>query len=141
MSPFAGKTPSERNKIIAAVVLGVLALSSLLLAFGPNVFSTKVAVTPLASPSPKAAASPQARSADLEIPTGEQVDLDYSTTPVVYDSSSVYAPEAGRNIFAFYEPPAPCPTCPTPTPKSVITPPPTPSPTPPMTATIITPQN
>jgi hypothetical protein len=144
MSPFACKTPSERNKMIAAVVLGVLALSSLLLAFGPSVFSKKVTVTPVVSSSPKAAASPQARSSDLEVPTGEQVDFDYSTTPVVYDPSSVYAPEAGRNIFAFYEPPPPCrppQVCPTPTPKPVITPTPTPAPPPPMTATMITPQN
>src|SRR4029079_405895 len=53
----------------------------------------------------------------------------------------VYAPEPGRNIFAFYEPPLPCPTCPTPTPKPIITPTPTPPPHPPITLAAVTPQN
>src|SRR3954452_14571450 len=101
MSPFAGKTPSERNKMIAAIVLGVLSLGSLFLAFGPSVFSKKVAVTALPSPSPKVSSSPSPVSGDFQLPTREQVDFDYGTTPVSYDSASVYAPEPGRNIFAF----------------------------------------
>ena len=126
--------------MIAAIVLGVLALASLLLAFGPSVYSKKVSVTPLPSPSPKTSASPNSTNGDFQMPTREQVDFDYGTTPVVYDPASVYAPEPGRNIFAFYEPPPPCPTCPTPTPKPVITPTPTPPPPPPMTLAVVTPQ-
>jgi hypothetical protein len=67
----------------------------------------------------------------------------YTTTPIVYDPSSAYAPDAGRNIFAFYEPPPPTPYSPTPTPPPVIevpkTPPPTP--TPPFMVGFVTPQS
>ena len=50
--------------------------------------------------------------------------------PVAYTPGTFGAPPPGRNIFAFYEPPRPCPECPpdpTPTPKPYI-----PTPTPPL---------
>jgi hypothetical protein len=65
------------------------------------------------------------------MPSLAEEDFTYSTTPV-YFVQSPYAPEAGRNIFAFYEPPPPTPYSPTPipspTPFDVKTPTPTPTP-------------
>jgi len=140
MSPFSGKSPSERNKMIAAVVLGVLALGSLFLAFGPGLFSKKTVVTVSPSPSPKTSNPTAPSNGDFQLPSREQVDFDYGTTPVVFDPASVYAPEPGRNIFAFYEPPPPCPGCtPTPTPKPTATP--TPTPPPPILLTNVGPSN
>jgi hypothetical protein len=139
MNPFAGKTTTERNKIIAALVLGVLALTSLFLAFGPSMSARKVTVTPQLAASPQTSGSP-APTGDFALPTKEEVDFDYGTTPIAYNGSGVYTPEPGRNIFAFYEPAPPCPGCtPTPTPKPTATP--TPPPPPPMTVAVITPQN
>jgi hypothetical protein len=139
MNPFAGKTPSERNKIIAAAVLGVLALSALFMAFGPSVFSRKVTVTTpttAAKPSP----SPGSTAADFDVPSQEEVNFQYETTPIAYNGGDAYAPEAGRNIFAFYEPPPPCLTC-TPTPKPTVIPTPVPQPTPHMLLAMVSPQN
>ncbi len=70
--------------------------------------------------------------------------LTYTTTPVIYDPGNFYAPDAGRNIFAFYEPPPPTPYSPTPTPppKPIETPPPpTPTPLPPIMIGFVTPQS
>jgi hypothetical protein len=56
------------------------------------------------------------------MPSRQEQELGYMIQ-VVYNPLSSIAPEAGRNIFAFYEPPEPCPTCPTPlppTPKPII---------------------
>ncbi|MEO7660209.1 MAG: hypothetical protein ABIV48_11395, partial [Pyrinomonadaceae bacterium] len=52
---FEGKTPTERNKIIAAIVLGVVALFALYLAFGPSFGggTTTTVTVGKASPTPK----------------------------------------------------------------------------------------
>ena len=130
MPVLEGKSTSERNKIIAAVLLGVLALAALWFAFGPSIgSSTKVTVS--ASPTPSRANSNSRR--DLEpviMPSREEQLFGYETTPVSYTPGRFGAPEPGRNIFAFHEPPPPCPECPTPlppTPKPVIA-----TPTPPL---------
>ena len=114
MNPFEGKSPSERNKIIAAAVLGVVALGSLFFTFGRGLFSSSAKVTVSVSPTPKPATAPaQAKSDKFRIPTDEEQILNY-IVPVVYNPAVHDAPPPGRNIFAFYEPPPPCPTCPTP---------------------------
>ena len=130
MPVLEGKSTSDRNKIIAAVLLGVLALVSLWFAFGPSIGgTTTVKVT--ASPTPSRANSNSRRElGPVEMPSRQDQDFGYSTTPVVYTPGMFGAPDPGRNIFAFYEPPPPCPTCPTPlppTPKPYI-----PTPTPPL---------
>lgn len=132
MNPFAGKSPTERNKIIAAMVLGVLSLSSLWFAgVGSSIFGSKpTTVAVSVSPTPKPSASPGANTNELAMPTADELDSVYSTIPVNYNPGTFYAPDAGRNIFAFYEPPLPTPYVPTPIPIKVETPPPTPSPTP-----------
>jgi hypothetical protein len=143
MKIFEGKSPNERNKIIAAGVLGLMAFVALFFAFGRGMLSggtTSAKVT--ASATPKTAASPGNRnSGDFQMPTESQQNFDYGTTEVVYDPSLAGAPDPGRNIFAFYEPPPPCPTCPTPTPKPVYVPTPTPTPTPPYQVTAWNPQS
>ena len=128
MNPLEGKSPSERNKIIAAAVLGVLALVSLFFAFGRGMFasSTKVTVTVSPTPTPAAPARP-ANTDAFKMPTADEQAFTYTTVPVVF-TGAPSAPDAGRNIFAFYEPPPPCPTCPTPTPKPIIVPTPPPPP-------------
>jgi hypothetical protein len=133
MNPFAGKSATERNKIIIALVLGALALGSLFFAFGgSSIFSSGTKVVVSVSPTPKPSASVPLNPVDSTMPSQAVQDFDYTTTPVVY-TGVVSGGEPGRNIFAFYEPPIPCgragaEPCPITTPKPP--PPPTPSPTP-----------
>ena len=131
MNPFAGKSPTERNKIIAAMVLGVLALAALFFAFGgTSIFSSNPKVTVSLSPTPKPSASVPTSPNDFKIPSESEQNLNYMT-PVVFNGA--YAgPDPGRNIFAFYEPPIPCGSASNPCPATPIkTPePPTPTPTP-----------
>ncbi|CAN5814990.1 hypothetical protein BH20ACI4_BH20ACI4_14820 [soil metagenome] len=145
MNIFAGKTPTERNKIIAASVLGLMALFSLYLAFGGSLFSSgKTTVTVTASPSASPSASPnQVNLTPITIPDDAAIIRDWTTTPVIYSRWNYSAPDAGRNIFAFYEPPPPTPYSPTPVPTEkpiVYVPPPTPVP-PPITITFLNPQS
>jgi len=142
MKLFEGKSPTERNKIIAAITLGVMAVLALGYTFGGSFFgSRKVSVTVTASPTPTA--SPRTNSETAALPSQEEVNLVYTTTPVVYNPGSFYAPDAGRNIFAFYEPPSPTPYVPTPipTPKPYIEPTPVPTPVPPFLVGYVTPQS
>ena len=126
------KTPADRNKLIAAIVLGVLALGALYFAFGRSLFgSSTTTVKATTSPTPKPAASPAASDATpVSMPSKAEQDFTYQTTQIDYRPGGFGAPDAGRNIFAFYEPPPPCPTCPTPV-KPTPTPTPMPTPTPP----------
>ncbi len=129
MAVLEGKSPAERNKLIAAIVLGVLALVALWLAFGPRIGGTSTSVSVTVSPTPRAGSSPNRELGPVRMPTRAEQDLAYMV-PVVYNRGSFYAPDPGRNIFAFYEPPPPCPDCPTPlppTPKPVFQ-----TPTPPL---------
>ena len=123
MPVLEGKSTSERNKIIAAALLGLLALVSLWFAFGPSIGgSTKVTVS--VSPTPSRANSNSRRDLEpVKMPSREEQLFGYESTPVSYTPGMFGAPEPGRNIFAFHEPPPPCPECPTPlppTPKPVI---------------------
>lgn len=113
MKLFEGKSPTERNKIIAAIVIGALAV----LAIGNMIFSpfsgSKKNITVNVSPSPTASASPN-RNGDTVVtalPKQNEIDDIYTRIPVTmqYPPS---ASDAGRNIFAFYEPPIPTPYVP-----------------------------
>ncbi len=141
MKLFEGKSPAERNKIIAALALGAMALLSLAYTFGGSFFSSKKTVTVSISPTPTI--SPRPNSETVRMPTAAEENLIYTTMPIVYDPRSSYAPDAGRNIFAFYEPPPPTPYSPTPTPPPVIEMPKTPPPTPvpPFLIGFVTPQS
>ena len=143
MKLFEGKSPTERNKIIAAIALGVTALLALTYTFsGMFVSSPKTTVTVTASPTPTV--SPKTGDTqNTTLPTDEDLLFGYTTTPVFYNQDKFYAPEAGRNIFAFYEPPpyiAPLPVEKTP-PPYIPPPTPTPTPVPPLLVGFMTPQS
>jgi hypothetical protein len=144
MKIFEGKSPTERNKIIAAIVLGALAL----FAIGYNVIgfypSRKTTVTVSTTPTPGTTVSPNRGDTQISsLPTAEETDFVYTTTPVVYNPGMFYAPDAGRNIFAFYEPPPPTPYSPTPYVPPTMPPvkTPTPAPPPPLMVSYIMPQS
>ena len=140
MKIFEGKSPAERNKIIAAIVIGTLAV----LALGNMIFApfsgSKKTITVNISPTP-AAASTKTNSAVTAMPKQSEIDSAYLATPVFvqYPPS---ASDAGRNIFAFYEPPIPTPFSPTPIIiKEVKTPTPIPVPQPDLLVSFISKQN
>ena len=131
MKLFEGKTKTERNKIIAAMLLGVLSLFTLYLAFGGSIFGGKTTarVTVSPTPTPRTSPSPGANARNFDLPTQEELDLGI-VQPITYNGGTASAPDAGRNIFAFYEPPPPTPYSPTPVPIPTYSPlPPPPSPT------------
>ena len=143
MNLFEGKSPAERNKNIAALVLGVCAVLALGYTFFGNPFGAKkkITVTVNATPTPKS--SPNATSETASMPNDDAINGIYTTTPVDYNPGKFYAPDAGRNIFAFYEPPPPTPWQPTPIPPIKVEPPvtPVPTPTPEYLVGFITPQS
>ncbi len=122
------------------MVLGLMCLVVFYFAFGRGLFggsTTTASVKP--SPSPKAAASPGSNNnQDLKIPSKTEQDFTYQTQPIVYRPEIFGAPDPGRNIFAFYEPPLPTPYSPTP---FVAPKPPTPTPLPPVQIAFINPQS
>ncbi len=130
---FEGKTPTERNKIIAALVLGAMALLAIVYNIA-GLYPSRKPTNITVSVSPSPTASPKTNLEPVSMPTADEQIFGYTTTPVIYNPGSFYAPDAGRNIFAFYEPPpptpyvTPIPVFKTPTPV----PPPIPVPSPPL---------
>lgn len=123
------KSPADRNKLIAAIVLGALALITLFFAFGPKIGGGSTSVSVSVSPTPRAGTSPRSELGPVTMPSQAEQNLGYMI-PVVYSPADLRAPGPGRNIFAFYEPPLPCRDCPpdpTPTPVPFV-----PTPTPPL---------
>lgn len=143
MKLFEGKSPEERSKIIAAVVLGVLATVALGYTFIGNPFASKKKVTVSVSPSPTPKTSSTGTTQTVSMPSESAMNDVYTTTPIDYVPSRFNAPDAGRNIFAFYEPPPPTPWSPTPVPPAppVVIVTPTPTPLPPLLVGYITPQS
>jgi hypothetical protein len=144
MKLFEGKTKSERNKTIAAMILGGACLIVLFYAFGRGMFSggtTTATVKATPTPRKQASGKPEQNVNQPQMPSLEDQTLVMQTQAVVYQPGLFGAPPAGRNIFAFYEPPKPCETCPTP-PPPVKTPVPAPTPTPlPIQLAAINPQS
>jgi len=137
MKFLEGKSPAEQKKILAAALLGLVAVVALYLAFGPSFGGSKVNVKVTATPRPSV--TPR-NTDDRPIPTVDEQDFVYQTTPIDYQPGAFGAPDPGRNIFDFYEPPPPCPTCPTPV-KPTPTPiPATPAPTPALLLSSVSPQ-
>lgn len=135
MGLFEGKTPAERNKTIAALVLGLAALVLVLrMFFGGE--SRPATSGPRPSPSPRAGGAAPANgpdgAADVE---DRSLEMAAPVPPVVPVSYSV--PEAARNIFAF--PPVVVPTVATPV--VTVEPTPTPTPPPPLALNSVSPAN
>lgn len=141
MAILEGKSPAEKKKIIAAAVLGVVSLVALYLAFGRSFFggsSTTATTKASPSPSPKTPTPTASNNNPFRLPSKTEDDLNM-IVPVVYNPGSSAAPDAGRNIFAFYEPPEPTPYIPPPATPPPPTPPPVPPPPPPFTIASVTP--
>ncbi len=123
MQLFDPKNPNEKKKMIAAAVLGVVALivlGYLFIGGGSTQSTNRPPVRP--TPTPVRAGNPppqEAASDDIAI-----------YRKIVYNPTLVGAPEADRNIFAYYVPPPP-PVKQLPTP--------TPTPTPPLTVSNVSP--
>src|SRR5215213_5515098 len=111
--------PGEKKKLIFAAGLGlgaILVLYWVLIGFGSQP-SQPTRTTASATPQRPAATAPK------PAPVSPEVQNLAAFAPIDYEPSSYSAPEAKRNIFAYYEPPlrpVVVPSTPTPTP----TPPP-----------------
>ena len=130
MQLFDPKNPNEKKKLIAAGVLGVIAIVVLgYVFFGGS--SKKPATN-----RPIAVASPTPAKIVKEPNPGDVPPEDLSLyQPVRADMTVPAVSEPDRNIFAYYVPPPP-----TPTPEKPI-PTPTPTPTPPLVASSLSPPN
>jgi hypothetical protein len=110
-SLFEGKSPAERNKLIAALVLGALAVIALGYTFsGLFVGGKKTGTTAASSPTPAPKTNSAGDVVGDGLPSPENVNDIYSSIPVNYDPTAFSSRDAGRNIFAFYEPPLYVPT-------------------------------
>ncbi len=129
MRLFDPNNPNEKKKMIAAGVLGLIAIVVLGYVFfgGSSKAPTNTVAGARPSPSPRLV-GPQPPPVDGggDDPTIYQ--------PVSYNGTVPPVSEADRNIFAYYEPPPP-------TPKPVYIPTPSPTPTPPMMASGLSPSN
>ena len=135
MALFEGKTPAERNKMIAAIALPLVALIFIFYMFsGPSKPSTASS-----APTPTARRTPR--------PTGERATTGSTQTDAGDEPAGMnlnpidccpqpYGGDPGRNIFAFYVKPTPPPgaNLPVPTPA-------TPTPTPPIVLAALAPQS
>jgi hypothetical protein len=130
------QNPTERNKLIAAGVLGIVALLFLwwtFVGFGgsPQPTTPRAGGQPSASPAPRGPANP--RVASQTVAEFKGTDLD-QLVPVNAGYSPISVPPAKRNIFVYYEPPKPPPV-------EVVVPTPTPTPVPPVLLASLAPAN
>jgi hypothetical protein len=121
MALFEGKTPAERNKMIAAIVLPLVALVFVVrMLFGSS------GPTPSGSPTPTPRRTPRpsagAPGANAQVTAPDADDPFALMEKIVCCPESSGGEDAGRNIFAFYVKPTPTPSVSTPTPTP--TPPP-----------------
>ncbi|HZB45986.1 MAG TPA: hypothetical protein VE360_12100 [Pyrinomonadaceae bacterium] len=123
MALFEGKTPAERNKLIAAIALPILALI-----FAYNMFSGPSRPAP-ATTTGNANARPggaRTTTAQQQAPGPAAAEVEGSAAdvvPIICCPEPFFGGDAGRNIFAFYVKPTPSPA---PVPTVEVTPTPTP---------------
>jgi hypothetical protein len=122
MELFKGKTPAERNKMIVALVLPLIALVLILRMF----FASDKPATTVRTTTRKTTTTTQTANgtATSVAPDDGSIQMPEPVPPILNVS---YTPDAARNIFAYYVPPV------KPTPAAVQTPTPTPTPPPPLT--------
>lgn len=112
--------PGEKKKLIWAAVLGLIAIIFLwwiFVGFGSS-SSSRASVRPAASPAPPPRASGQNNAGGNNGASSDVLNL-AAFRPIEFQQSSYDAPEAKRNIFAYYVPPekpTPAPTIETPSP-------------------------
>jgi len=124
--------PGEKKKLIFAAGLGlgaIIVLYWVLIGFDSR---TPVKTTASATPPPRATTTTQ-RPAPV-VSASQQVIDAARMAPIEYVPSSYSAPEAKRNIFAYYEPPKAPVVVPS-------TPSPTPTPPPPVLLASVSPSN
>jgi hypothetical protein len=127
--------PGERKKLIWAGILGLVAIVILwwaLFGFGSSSRNSNTSARASATPTP-ARTGPGATQPPGKTVSPEVADLALFT-PIKYEPSSYNAPEATRNIFAYYVPP------PKPSPL-VQEPTPSPTPPPPLLLASVSPSN
>ncbi len=136
MNLFEGKTPAERRKLIAAVVLGALALFSL-----SYMLFDSGAAKPVTNSNRRTSAqstpSPGGGSAKSVPAPSEMRENQVMPLPIVFPDAPPAVPEARRNIFAYYV----APVNPSPSLATVQTPVPTPAPPPRLLLASISPSN
>ena len=124
--------PGEKKKLIFAAVLGlgaILVLYWVLIGFDSRPTPTRTTATPTPQRPATTAQRPAAAA-----PASPAVIEAAKFAPIDYEPTSYSAPEARRNIFAYYEPP--------PKPVQVpSTPTPTPTPPPPVLLASVSPSN
>lgn len=140
MALFEGKTPAERNKMIAAVVLPLLALIfvlRMLFSGGPSTNTTRSTTNSNnRRGTTQRAQAPNARNANAQADAVAPEDDPTTYTPVVCCAPPYGDAGVGRNIFGFYEKPVRAAT-----PTETVIPPPTPTPTPPILLASLAPQS
>ena len=128
------RNPSERNKLILAGALGIVALLFLWWTFfGFGSTSTPGVQRPAGQSPTSVTGRVPSKLSPSSVVEPNASNQDAILGPVIY-RPPVSAPEAGRNIFAYYEPP----------PKKIevpVTPTPTPTPLPPVLLANISPAN
>jgi len=116
------RNPGERNKLILAAVLGLVAIVFLWWTFfGFGSSSTKVSPRAAGQPLPSAVSRRTTTAPAQSVVEFKGSDLD-QLQPVNFEYAAITVPEARRNIFIYYEKPvAPVvePSVPTPTPTPV----------------------
>ncbi|MDT5294284.1 MAG: hypothetical protein QOJ76_1164 [Acidobacteriota bacterium] len=134
MALFEGKTPAERNKMIAAIALPLFALFFIVYMFSGT--SSPSTTNANVRSKPRAGAQQRQAKPDATAPADAPEDIVSVMTPISCCAEPYLGADAGRNIFAFYVKPPPPPA-----PTVAATPPPTPTPTPPLTLASLAPQS
>src|SRR5258705_13182297 len=98
------RNPTERNKLILAGALGLVALLFLWWTFFGFGSSSNTGVQRPAGQSPPSAANRVSSKLSPTSVVEQNAPSEDDLRPVVYPRP-VLAPEAGRNIFVYYEPP------------------------------------
>ena len=126
--------PGEKKKLIFAAVLGlgaILVLYWTLIGFDSR---PSPSTRPTATATPQRPTSTTAQRPAPAAPVSPEVLDAAKFAPIDYEPSSYSAPEAKRNIFAYYEPPKAPVVAP-------VTPTPTPTPPPPILLASVSPSN
>jgi hypothetical protein len=129
------RNPAERNKLILAAVLGLIAFLFLWWTFfGFGGSSDKASLRPVGQATPSVATGGTTiKSSPQTVVEFKGSDLD-ELRPIPANYPPVSAQEPRRNIFVYYEPIQPSP-------KVSVTPTPTPTPTPPVLLASLSPAN